>query len=324
MNTLRAALACASAALLLGGYAQAASNAYPSKPIRLIIPFPIGGPTDIAARAVIDAMSRQLGQAVIADNRPGASGNIAAALAAHAAPDGYTLFWAQGATHGINPSLYQNLGYDPVKDFAPVGLVSDSTIVLLAHPSLKLRNARELIALAKSKPGALHFASGGTGTPPHMAGELFAKAAGVRWNHVPYKGSASALPDVLAGRVPIMFDGVASALPHVRSGRLKALAVTAATRHRLLPNVPALAEILPGYEVSGWGGVLAPAGTPHAVIARLAQALAQSTQDAAVKARFETLGMTIRTAPPEKTAQHIRNEIDKWRAVVETTGTRIE
>ena len=297
---------------------------YPSKLVRLVIPFSAGGPNDIAARIVADELGKALGQRFVADNRPGAGGNIAAELAAKSAPDGYTLFWAQAATHGINPSLYRDLRYDAVKDFAPVGLIAAWPMVLVANPSLGVTDIKGLIALAKSKPGKLNFASGGTGTLPHMAGELLATLADIRWTHVPYKGSAPALPDVIGGHVDLMFDGIPSVLPYIRSGKLKALGVATAARSNVLPSVPAIGESIPGFEVIGWTGLVAPTGTPREIIERLSAALTQIARSATLKERFEQLGISTRTATPEATAAHIRAEIDKWRKVVEMTGAKVE
>src|SRR4030095_5020494 len=248
----------------------ACAQTYPTKPIRLVVPFPPGGATDILARDVAQKLSDAWGQSFVVDNRPGAGGNIGSELVAKAAPDGYTLEMGTVGTHAINASLYAKMPYDHVKDFVPVILVAGVPNVLVVNPSVPVNSVAELIAYAKANPGKLNFASSGNGTSIHLSGELFKVMAGVQITHVPYKGSAPALQDLLGGQVQLMFDNLPPSLPQIKAGKLKALAVTSTTRAAALPDVPTMAESgLPGFEASSWFGVLAPAGTPPAIVAKL-------------------------------------------------------
>src|SRR5438034_5972010 len=257
------ARALAAALLVVAAPVALGQVAYPTKPVRLVVPFPAGGTTDLLARAAAQKLSEAWGQQVIVDNRPGAAGNIGAELVAKAAPDGYTLLMGTVGTHAINASLYAKMPYDHVKDFAPVILVAGVPNVLVVNPSLPVHSVQELIAYAKANPGKLNFASSGSGTSIHLSGELFKVMTGVQMTHVPYKGSAPALQDLLGGQVQLMFDNLPPSLPQIKAGRLRALAVTSATRAPALPDVPTVAEAgLPGFEASSWFGVLAPAGTP--------------------------------------------------------------
>ncbi len=251
-------------------FAAAQAPAYPTKPIRLVVPFPPGGATDILAREVAKHLTEAWGQSVVVDNRPGAGGNIGSELVAKAAPDGYTLEMGTVGTHAINASLYSKMPYDHVKDFVPVILVAGVPNVLEVNPSVPVNSVQELIAYAKANPGKLNFASSGAGTSIHLSGELFKVMAGVQMTHVPYKGSAPALQDLLGGQVQLMFDNLPPSLPQIKAGKLRALAVTSTTRAPALPDVPTVAEAgLPGFEASSWFGVLAPAGTPPAIVAKL-------------------------------------------------------
>jgi tripartite-type tricarboxylate transporter receptor subunit TctC len=302
--------------------AQNSAQEYPAKPIRLIVPFAAGGPNDISARIVADALSKSLRQPVVVDNRPGAGGNLAAEAAARSAPDGYTLFWAQAATHGINPSLYRKLGYDAIRDFAPIAVIVSEPLVLVTSVASPWSDVRGLIAAAKAEPGRFHFGSGGFGTTPHMAGELFSLSAGAKLLHVPYRGNGPAVADTIAGRVQLVFDGINSSLGHIRGGSLKALAVTSRERSAALPEVPALAELemFAGYDVRSWGGVAAPAGTPADVIARLSGELIEIGRRADVQRRFSELGANLAVSTPNAMDGFVRGEIPRWRAVIERSG----
>ena len=301
------------------------AQAYPTKPIKLVVPFPPGGAVDIVARVVGQALSEAWGQQVVVDNRPGAGAIIGTDLVAKAAPDGYTLLMGSVGMLTINPSLYAKLPYDPVKDFAPVILVGGTACVLLLHPSLPPNSVGELIALAKSKPGQLNVASAGSGNVTHLVGEIFRSRAGVEWVHVPYKGSAPALTDLLGGQVQVMFDVMLSALPHVKSGRLKALAVTSIKRSPQLPNVVTLNESgLPGFDVSSWWGVAAPAGTPKEIIAKLNGEINKSLGTAKVKERLYSLGADPIGGTPEQFSKHIRGEMAKWAEAVKTSGAKVD
>ena len=303
---------------------SASAQHYPAKPIRLIVPFAPGGPTDISARIVADELSKSLSQSVLVDNRPGAGGNIGAEAAAKAAPDGYTLFWAQAATHGINPSLYRRVGYDAVRDFSPIALIVSEPLVLVTGAASPWVDVKGLIAAAKASPGKLHFGSGGIGTTPHMAGELFAAMTGANVVHVPYRGNAPAVTDTIAGRVEFMFDGINAAIGHIRGGTLKALAVTAQARTTALPGVPALAETLPGYEVLSWGGIVAPAVVSVEVITRLSSELTAIGKRDDVQQRFSWLGAHLQVSSPTQMESFIRSQIERWRKVIAQTGIALD
>jgi tripartite-type tricarboxylate transporter receptor subunit TctC len=312
------------ALLSLGFVRSAGAQPYPAKLIRLVVPFAPGGPNDISARLIADALSKSLQQSVIVDNRPGAGGNIGAEAVAKAAPDGATLFWAQAATHGINPSLYRKLGYDAIKSFTPVALIVSEPLVLVANVSSPWADAKDLIKAAKAEPGKLHFGSGGLGTTPHMSGELLAVMAGATFVHVPYRGNAPAVVDTIAGRVQFVFDGINGSIGHIRAGQLKALAVTGRARTAALPDVPTLAEIVPGYEVTSWGGIVAPAGTPTDVVARLSQELIAVGERPDLQRRFTELGAHLSVSTPSAMDDHIRAQMARWRAVIEQTGIAVD
>jgi tripartite-type tricarboxylate transporter receptor subunit TctC len=311
-------------ALSLGFATAAAAQTYPAKPIRLIIPFAAGGPNDISARIVADELSKVLGQSVMAENRPGAGGNIAAEAAARSAPDGHTLFWAQAATHGINPTLYRKLGYDAIRDFTSVALVGSEPLVLVTKPTAAWTDLADLVMAAKSDPGRIHFGSGGIGTTPHMAGELLAAQAGLQLVHVPYRGNAPAVVDAMAGRIQLVFDGLNSSLSHIRSGTLKALAVTSRERAPVLADVPTIAETLPEYDVVSWGGIVAPAGTERHIVARLSQALRDIGQRSAIQERFGQLGVRLDVGTPEAMDAFVRGQIDRWRHVIEQNNIGLD
>ena len=304
---------------------MAGAQAYPAKPIRIVVPFPPGGATDILARAVAQKLTDAWGQAVVVDNRPGAGGNIGSEIVAKAAPDGYTLEMGTVGTHAINASLYAKMPYDHVKDFAPVILVAGVPNVLVVNPSLPVSSVQELIAYAKANPGKLNFASSGSGTSIHLAGELFKVMAGVQMTHIPYKGSAPALQDLIGGQVQLMFDNLPPSLPHIKAGKLRALAVTSATRSSALPDTPTIAESgLPGFEASSWFGVLAPAGTPPAIIARLNAEIGAWLASAEAKEKMLALGANIGGGSPEDFARHIAAETAKWQKVVKASGAKVD
>jgi len=302
----------------LGALAQAG---WPSKPITIVVPFAAGGTTDILARVIGQALGKELGQTVLVDNRAGAGGNIGAQFAAKAPADGYTLFMGTVGTHAINAALYKKLPFDPVKDFVPLTRVAMVPNLLVAHPSKPYKNVKELIAYAKANPRKVNFGSSGSGTSIHLSGELFNALAKVDMVHVPYKGSAPAVTDLISGQIDIMFDNMPSAIQHVRSGRLKPLAVTTAKRSPELPDVPTIAEAgVPGYEATSWFGMFAPAGTPAAVIARLNAALAKVLADAEVKKKMAEQGAEPISEKPEQFAEFMRKESAKWGKVVKDSG----
>jgi tripartite-type tricarboxylate transporter receptor subunit TctC len=326
MLTRRDFLGATAAGLVVAGTGGAASaqSGYPTKPIRLIVPYPPGGSTDIAARVVGEQIAQSLGQRFVVDNRPGAGGNIGMQLAATSDPDGYTLVVGTTA-HAINMTLFKDLSYDTVKDFEPIALLTEVPLMLVVNPSVKAQTVADLIALAKQEPGSLDVASSGNGQSTHLAAELFNAMAGVKMTHIPYKGSAPAITDVVAGHVQLMFDTVMSALPHVQAGKLRALAVTSAKRAPVVPDVPTIAEAaLPGYEAIAWNGLFAPVGTPRAIIDQLNAETVKAIQSDKVKEQFASMGATARPTTPGEFASYVRNEVTKWAKVVNESGARIE
>jgi len=301
--------------------AHAIAQSYPTKAIRMIVPFPPGGPNDILGRVIAQRLSEQLGQQVVIDNRGGAGGLIGAEIAARAAPDGYTLLFGGTATLAINPGLHKKLPYDPLKDFAAVSLVGTAPSMLVVHPSLPVKTVKDLIALARAKPGQLNFASAGVGTPPHLAGELFKSMAGVDMTHVPYKGGGPALNDLLGGQIGVYFSGISSALPYVKEGRLRGVAVTSAKRTAVMPELPTVAESgLPGYEVGNWYAIVAPTGTAPAIIARLNGEIVRALAAAEVKKRFLELAADPIGSAPAELAKYNRSEIAKWARALKAAG----
>ncbi|CAM9698149.1 unnamed protein product [Phaeothamnion confervicola] len=310
------------AALLACASGTAGAQAWPSKPIKLVVPYPPGGSADILARAIGQKLSDGLGQPVVVDNRPGAGTAIGAEATAKAPADGYTIMLGTVSSHAINPALTP-LKYDPVKDFAPVSLVASIPFVLLVHPSLPAKTVPELIALAKAKPGSLNFSSAGSGTSNHLAGELFKSMTKTFMVHIPYRGSAPALADLLAGQVNLMFDLVLTAQPHVKSGAARALAVTGRERSPALPGVPTVAESgVPGYEVSAWFGFFAPAGTPANVVATLNAETVKAMRLPDLKERLSSQGADAVTSTPEQFAGYVKEELGKWTRVVKASGMK--
>ncbi|WER47926.1 tripartite tricarboxylate transporter substrate binding protein [Cupriavidus sp. WKF15] len=318
-----AAAALAAAVVFSAPAAQA--QAYPSKPIRMVVGFPSGGAPDTLARIVSEKISPAWGQPVVVDNKPGAGGNIGAEAVAHAPADGYTLAMGTVGTHSINGALYSKMPYDMVKDFTPVVLVATTPNVLVVHPDVPAKNIAELIALAKAKPGGLTFGTPGVGTSLHVAGELFNSMAGVKIVHVPYKGRAMAIPDLLGGHITMMFDNLPSALPVVKEGKLRALGVTSAKRSPSAPDIPTLAEQgLPGFEADSWFAIFAPANTPKDVVARLNAEFNRIYSLPDVQAKLRTLGLEPVLGTPEKLASYQRAEIAKWAKVVKESGAKAE
>jgi tripartite-type tricarboxylate transporter receptor subunit TctC len=320
---IAAALCTLVLAVAPGAGAQA--PAYPSHPVRIVVPFPAGGTTDILARAVAQRFSEALGQPFIVDNRPGAGGNIGAELVARSAPDGYTLVMGTVGTHAINPSLYAKMPYDHVKDFVPVFLVAGVPNVLEVNPDVPVHTVAELVAYAKANPGKLNFASSGSGTSIHLSGELFKTMSGVTMQHVPYKGSAPALQDLLGGQVQLMFDNLPSSMALIKSGKLRPIAVTSAHRSAALPDLPTIAESgYPGFEASSWFGLLAPAGTPAAVVARLNAEGNKWLASPEAKEKLAAQGAIAAGGSPEDFARHVTAETTKWAKVVKESGAKVE
>ncbi|MGZ9005480.1 MAG: Bug family tripartite tricarboxylate transporter substrate binding protein [Burkholderiales bacterium] len=302
-----------------------AQTAYPARPIRFIVPFTPGGSGDIFARPVAQKMSEAMGQQVVVENRPGSGGVIGTEAAAKAAPDGYTIMMGLTANVAMNPSLYPKLPYDPLRDFAPVTLVAAAPYVLVVPPSLPARNVKELIALARPKPGDLAYASLGSGSMGHLSGELFASMAGVKLLHVPYKTLGQLIPDLISGQVQLFFLGVASAQPHVRSGKLRAVAVSGAKRSPALPQVPTVSESgVKGFEVTGWYGVFVPAGTPPELIARLHKEIVRALAMPDVRERLSSEGAELVGNSPREFDAFVRSELVKWAKVVKLSGAKAE
>ena len=327
MISRRLALAGACTAIAAATLAplSAAAQAYPTKPVTIIVPFAAGGTTDILARIVGQALNTELGQSVIIDNRAGAGGNIGGALAAKAKPDGYTLFMGTVGTHAINASLYKKMPFDPIKDFAPLTRVANVPNLLVANPAQPYKTVKVLIAYAKANPGKVNFGSSGNGSSIHLSGELFKSLARVDMVHVPYKGSAPAVTDLLGNQIGIMFDNMPSAIQHVRSGKLVPIAVTTAKRSPELPNVPTIAEAgVPGYEATSWFGMFAPAGTPAPVLTKLNTALVKVLNQAEVKKKINDQGAETVSETPEQFTAFIKAESIKWGKVVKESGASLD
>ena len=311
----------ATATLPLG----AAAQNYPTKPITIVVPFAAGGTTDILARLVGQYLSTELGQPVVVENKAGAGGNIGAAFAAKAAADGHTLFMGTVGTHAINAALYKKLPYDPIKDFAPLTRVAMVPNLLVAHPSQPFKTVQEMIAYAKANPGKINFGSPGNGASPHLSGELFKSMTKVDMVHVPYKGSAPAVSDLLGGQISIMFDNLPSVIPHVRSGKLRAIAISTAKRSADLPDVPTIAEAgVPGYEATSWFGLFAPAATPAPVLAKISTALGKVLANAEVKKKIDDQGGEPANETPAQFADFIQKESLKWGKVVKESGASLD
>jgi tripartite-type tricarboxylate transporter receptor subunit TctC len=309
-------------ALIFGSIPGAFAQSYPSRPIRYIVPQAPGGSSDTLARIVTQRAAEGLGQQLVVDNRPGATGIIGAEVVARANPDGYTLLQV-ATSHATNPAMLAKLPYDTVRDFAPVSLLSQQPNIWLAHPSVPVRSMKELIAYAKSKPREVNFASSGTGGSQHLAGELLKSMAGIEMTHIPYKGSPPALVDVLAGRVPLMSSTMPPALPHIRSGKVRAIAVTSAKRSAVLPDVPTVAESgVPGYEAIAWQGLVAPAGTPRPVIARVNAEFVKALKQPDITAKLNEQGFETVASTPEWFVQYTKSEIAKWSKVIKAAGIK--
>jgi len=311
--------------MLVLGAGPALAQPYPVKPIRFVIPFAPGGPTDILGRAVGQKLAESLGQSVVIENRGGAGGNLGAELVARSAPDGYTALMGATSTHAINPHLYARLGFDPVRDFAPVTLVANTPSLLAVHPALPVKSVGDLIALARARPGQLTYASAGNGSSNHLAGVLLCLMAKIDMVHIPYKGSGPALVDVMAGQVPMMFNNMASVMPYVRTGKLRAVALSSAERSKLVPGIPTVAESgLPGFEVRSWHGVFVPAGTPGAVVSLLAERIAAIVRMPDVLERLNAQGVELVGNRPDEFAAFVRAELEKWGRVVKASGARAD
>lgn len=301
------------------------AQSYPSRAARMIVPWTAGGTADLMARIASQKFSETFGQQFVVDNRAGAGGLIGTELAAKAAPDGHTLLLATTAPNSVAPSLYAKIPFDPVKDFASISLMATTCYVLSVHPSMQVSNAKQLVALAKARPGQLTFSSPGSGTPNHLSGEMFKMLTGVDMQHVPYKGSAQAIGDVIGGQIAMSFENIVVASPYVKSGRIKALAVTSAKRASALPNVPTIAESgVPGFAAVGWFGVVVPAATPKEIVAKLNSELVRVLALPDIKERISSLGAEVVSTTPDGMDQFNRTQIALWAKVVKASGARAE
>lgn len=307
-----------------GAAAQDTVAGYPNQPIRIVVPFSAGGATDITARIVGQKLAEEWKATVVIENKPGATGSIAAEYVAKSKPDGYTLFMGTGSVNSVFPAVKKNLPFDTLRDFVAVSNFFTTPNILVVHPSVPAKTIAELIALLKANPDKYNFASSGVGSTIHLSGELFKQMTGVRMTHITYKGSAPAVADLIAGHVNMMFDNLASAWPYVRQGQLRALGVTGPQRDALAPGVPAIAESLPGYDATSWAGLLAPAKTPPAIVAKISAAVQRAIKSPDVVEKFKAQGATPVGNTPEAFTKYLRSDIDKWRTVVEKAGVKID
>jgi len=322
MNRLWTALLTASA---LGvGAGAVAQDKYPTKPVTMIVPQAPGGANDAVARILAAKLSEGMGQQFIVDNRPGAGGNIGTVAAARARPDGYTLLVTVSSAHVINPFLYKNAGFDPVKDFEPVAMFATVAYLLVVNPSFPAKSVKELIELAKAKPGDLQYASAGNGTLNHLLGEMLKTMAGIDMVHIPYKGAAASVTDVVGGRVPISFQSAPSSISFVKSGKLRVLGVANEKRVPTMPDVPTIGETVRGFGATPWYGVLAPAGTPKPIVAQLSAAIAKALDSKDLQDKMATQGAEVARTTPEQFAALIKEELPRWQKIVKTSGAQVD
>jgi tripartite-type tricarboxylate transporter receptor subunit TctC len=319
LAALAAVLLAAAAAPLV--HAQAA---WPAHPVRMIVPFPAGGPTDVMTRLLSDRLGDALGQAVVIENKPGAGGTIGADFVAKSAPDGYTILMATGSTHSVAPYV-SKVPYDPQKDFTPIVYVGYATNILLVSPKLGVSNVRELIALAKKNPGSLNYSTSGIGSVAHVTSEMFASMAGIQLTHVPYKGTQQSIPDLLSGRVAILFDNVMTAKPHVESGRLKGIAISSKQRSSIVPDIPTMDESgLPGFDSFNWFGLFGPANTPRPVVERVNAEMNKILRDPTVRDRLKQLGFEVTGGTPAQFVQVVQREGERWSRVIREAHVKAE
>jgi tripartite-type tricarboxylate transporter receptor subunit TctC len=309
---------------LVAGAGHTLAQNYPTKPIRIIIPFPIGGIADVFARILGGKFNEAWGQPVVVENRAGAGGNIAAEFVAKSPPDGYTLVVGSIGTHAVNVSLFKKIAFDPVRDFTPISMMLEAEGLLVLHPSVPAKNIKELIALAKARPGQIVYASAGNGTAGHLSGELLKSMAKVDLVHVPYKGNVPAITDLIGGQTSLLFATMPTVLPHVKSGRLNAIAVTGAKRSPAAPELPAIAETLPGYDVTNWVGAFAPAGTPRDIVSKLHAEIVRVMQAPDIQKRLLTEGAKFTPLSPEQFGGFVKSEIAKWAKVIQEAGIRVD
>ena len=312
------------AVLLLVSALPAYAQRYPDRPVRLVVPYPPGGPTDFVGRAVAAKLSDLLGQQVVVDNRPGAGTVIGSELIARSAPDGYNLLFGTGGGTFLAPLILPKVPYDPQKDFAPVAMLVMSPQVLVVHPSVGANSVKELIAVAKAKPGQLNFSSVGTGTSPHLGGELFKSLAGVNIVHVPYKGTAPSMTDLIAGRVQMAFSSIPTVLTHVQAGRLKMLGTGGTKRSPALPDIPPIADTLPGFELVTWYAVLAPAGTPAAIVTRLNTEINKVLKDPDIQKRFGEQGLETTIMTPQELKRYAETDVSRWTRLIKAANIKAQ
>ena len=315
--------ACALAAGMAATSAASAAEAYPSKPIRFVVPAAAGGPTEIVTRLLAERMTQSMGVSVIVEAKPGAGGNIGADAVAKSAPDGYTILMGTIGTNAINQTLYKSMPFQPLKDFTAVTQVVSYPLVVVVNPKLPIHSVADLIAYAKANPGKLNRASGGSGTSMHMSGELFNEMAGVQMQHIPYKGSLPALTDVIGGQADLAFDSLVIAQPLIKSGKLRAIAVTGPERSPAAPDIPTVAETLPGYAMTSWIGVFAPAGTPRPIVERLQQEIARALADPRVREQLVSQAADPVASKPDDFARFTADETEKWAPVVKASGASV-
>ncbi|HYH40910.1 MAG TPA: tripartite tricarboxylate transporter substrate binding protein [Burkholderiales bacterium] len=308
--------------LLLVVAPAAVAQSYPVRPVRLVVPYPPGGPTDFVARTVGQKLSQFLGQQIVVDNRPGAGTIIGSELVARAAPDGYTILFGTGGGTFLAPLMLPNVPYDPMRDFAPVTMLVQSPQVLVTHPSLAARSIAELVTLAKAKPGALNFASVGTGTSPHLGGELFQSLTGTKIVHVPYKGTAPALADLISGQVQMMFSSMPTVLAHVKAGRLRLLGVGGTKRSAVIPDTPAISEVVPGFELITWYGIFAPIRTPAAIVRRLNTEIVKVLNDPESRERLEAQGLEPAPMTPQELKAYTEQDTLRWARLIKAAGIK--
>ena len=324
MNIARVVLSVAAIMGAAVTHAQPQTQPYPSRQIRYVVPFPAGAITDILARLIGQKLNEAWGQQVIVENRTGATGTIGSDIVAKAPPDGYTMLGGTVATHSISSSLYSKLPYHPLKDFVPVTRLATLPNVLVVHPSMPVRTVRQFAALAKTRPGDLRFGSGGSGTTQHLSGELFNMLVGTKLVHVPYKGGNLAMIDLIGGQIELGFENAPNCMPYIKGGKLRALGVTTMTRAAALPDVPPIADSVPGYEVTSWQGLFVPASTPAAIVTKLNTEVRRIFTLPDVRDRVVGLGAEVATTSPEAFVEFIRAEMTKWEKVIKVSGARLD
>ena len=318
-------LACASIVGVVLFATQAVAQSYPSKPIRLVVPFTPGGVTDTSGRLIAEQLSKRLGQQVVVDNKPGASGNIGTQMVASAEPDGYTLLLGFDGTLVINPHVFPKVGFDTTKDFAPIGKIGDAVLILVAYPGAPIKNLKDVISLSKTQSGGLSYGTSGTGGTPHIAGEVLKERTGANLVHIPYKGGGQAMTDVLGGNIPLVYTAIAGAIQHIKAGKLHPVAVSSAQRSSSLPDVPTFIESgLPDFDINSWVALLAPAKTPKAIVDKLNAELNAVLSDPSVRERLNAMGIAATPGSADKLAQEMQRDLTRYGSVVRSAGIKLD